>query len=322
MTGVWRALGGDGADNGVLWALGAGALPEIFDLATLNAVLAEWGKAAVSLPAFAQAALESGAASSAQVYRLLLAESRPSLMRSALRGLPEGAQRALAGRLLADPAFLHKLAFEQALTAGFSVHSEIQKRGEDFRDELGLVAANTLALCAANAALVWLVAPARVFGGSSLLDRLPNNAFQRAGPLHQYTAGSRAAGLLVRGAQAGAVGAAAGGAAALAGRAAENSMEYEASVPAPAPAEGALSLAGFLALSAHLRYQALGGLDRFLSFGCGNSRLALAASLGARVVNQGVGTMGPLVPFPGSRADAGESDVDETDSEEGRLAVA
>ena len=165
------------------WALGAGALPEVFDLATLNAVLAEWGKAAVSLPAFAQAALESGAASSAQVYRLLLAESRPSLMRSALRGLPEGAQRALAGRLLADPAFLHKLAAEQALTVGFSLYSEMKKRGEDFRDELGLVAANTLALCATNAALVWLVAPARVFGGSNLLERLPNNVFQRAGPL-------------------------------------------------------------------------------------------------------------------------------------------
>ena len=102
-------------------------------------------------------------------------------------------------------------------------------------------------------------------------------------------------------------------------------MEYESSVPAPAPAEGALSLAGFLALSAHLRYQALGGLDRFLSFGCRNSRLALAVSLGARVVNQGVGTMGPLVPFPGSRAEGGESDADETDAdetEEGSLAVA
>ena len=261
------------------------------------------------------------------MYRLLLAESRPSLMRSALRGLPEGAQRALAGRLLADPAFLHKLAAEQALTVGFSLYSEIKKRGEDFRDELGLVAANTLALCATNAALVWLVAPARVFGGSNLLERLPNNVFQRAGPLHQYTASSRAAGLIVRGAQATAVGAAAGGAAALAGRAAESSMDYEASVPAPAPAEGALDFARFTALSAHLRYQALGGLERLISFSCGNSRLALALAFGARAVNQGAGALvGGLAPFPAAPGGASEggSEAEETESEaeEGGLAMA
>ena len=261
------------------------------------------------------------------MYRLLLAESRPSLMRSALRGLPEGAQRALAGRLLADPAFLHKLAAEQALTVGFSLYSEMKKRGEDFRDELGLVAANTLALCATNAALVWLVAPARVFGGSNLLERLPNNVFQRAGPLHQYTASSRTAGLLVRGAQATAVGAAVGGAAALAGRAAESSMDYEASVPAPLPAKGALDFARFTALSAHLRYQALGGLERLISFSCGNSRLALALAFGARAVNQGAGALaGGLAPFPaapgGASEGGSESEETESEAEEGGLAMA
>ena len=85
--------------------------------------------------------------------------------------------------MMADPAFLQKLLMEQAITVGSSVWWEAQQRGDRFGRELDLVAVNTLSLCAANAAAVWMVSPDRSFGAphkmpwQKMLHSLPNNIF-------------------------------------------------------------------------------------------------------------------------------------------------
>lgn len=93
--------------------------------------------------------------------------------------------RGLVGRMMADPAFLQKMLMEQAITVGSSVWWEAEQRGDRFSSELDLVAINTLSLCAANAALVWMVSSDRSFGAphkmpwQKLLHSLPNNMFDR-----------------------------------------------------------------------------------------------------------------------------------------------
>ena len=87
--------------------------------------------------------------------------------------------------MMADPAFLQKMLMEQAITVGSSVWWEAEQRGDRFSQELDLVAINTLSLCAANAALVWMVSADRSFGAPNrmpwqkLLHSLPNNMFDR-----------------------------------------------------------------------------------------------------------------------------------------------
>lgn len=94
----------------------------------------------------------------------------------------------MVGRMMADPAFLQKMMMEQAITVVSSVWWEAQQRGEAFGRELDLVAINTLSLCAANAALVWMVSTNRSFGAPNKmpwqreLHSLPNNIFERCPP--------------------------------------------------------------------------------------------------------------------------------------------
>lgn len=72
--------------------------------------------------------------------------------------------RDIVGRLMADPAFVQKLAIEEALTIGSSLAWEWQQRRERFVRELDFVAINTLSLAGATAALVWLMSPNRASG--------------------------------------------------------------------------------------------------------------------------------------------------------------
>lgn len=72
--------------------------------------------------------------------------------------------RDIVGRLMADPAFVQKLAIEELLTIGSSLLWEYQQRRERFARELDFVAINTLALATSTAALVWLMSPNRASG--------------------------------------------------------------------------------------------------------------------------------------------------------------
>ena len=72
--------------------------------------------------------------------------------------------RDIVGRLMADPAFVQKLAVEEVLTIGSSLLWEVRQRRERFTKELDFVAINTLSLAAATGALVWLMSPNRASG--------------------------------------------------------------------------------------------------------------------------------------------------------------
>ena len=289
---------GEGADAGIFTF--TGDIPELFDLVTLQAVLAEWGKTITTLPGGLKAAVDLKLLSSSQLVGFLETEYRPHLGRTLLRRLPGPVSQALSGRLLADPAFLFKVALEQALTVGLSVRHELKTRGDAFREELDFVALNTLSLCAANAAMVWLMAPARVYGSLSknqlahALTALPNHVFDKSGALRRYSPTSRGAGLLIKSLQLGLVGAGAGAASAVGNRAllAANQArdpEYDTSVAIPDVATNAAGLGLFLASTANLRYQLLGGAERALAECCGSMGLRLGALSVLRVVNQAVG---------------------------------
>ena len=72
--------------------------------------------------------------------------------------------RDIVGRLMADPAFVHKLAVDEFFTIATSLTWEFRQRRERFMKELDFVAINTLSLAAATGALVWLMSPNRASG--------------------------------------------------------------------------------------------------------------------------------------------------------------
>ena len=72
--------------------------------------------------------------------------------------------RDIVGRMMADPAFIHKLAIEETLTICTALVWEVRQRRERFVKELDCVAINTVSLAAATGALVWLMAPNRASG--------------------------------------------------------------------------------------------------------------------------------------------------------------
>jgi len=202
--------------------------------------------------------------------------------------------------MMADPAFLQKMAMEGAITACGSLLWEVQQRGERFGRELDFVAINTLSLMAANACLVWSIAPSRSFGSPSklpwqqMLAKLPNNMSDTCGPQRVYTKGTRLASFFAKGAQLGAVGAAAGAAMGLGGKAAtalrrRSDPSFSPAVRSPTVAGGSVGMAVSLGAFSNARYQIVAGVDRYL-FGHSTflwSYLAFSGVL--RVISQGIG---------------------------------
>jgi len=111
-----------------------------------------------------------GLFSSAQLVRFLSMDVRPNATRAVQRSLPTALSRGFVGRLMADPAFCHKLFIENAMAIGFSIAYEMKIRGDRFAKEWDLAAINTVGLMAATTAAVWLVAPSRSYGS---LNKLP-----------------------------------------------------------------------------------------------------------------------------------------------------
>jgi len=271
--------GGDGGGGkarrlGVLALLRA-AVPELFDHLSIRAVLAEWYRVLADLPLAIRQAVEMGLFSSAQLTRFLSMDVRPSAARAATRALPTGAARELIGRLMADPAFLQKAAFEQALAFAASMAHEAHVRGDRLAAELDLALINSFGAAFAAGAAVWVTAPSRAYGSAAkmpwqrMLSELPHNVFDASGPLRQFSAGQRAAGFFASTARLALVGAAAGGATSALSAAAvslhqRSDASYAPSSPPPAVAASAGGLAAFMALNANLRYQLIGGVDRWL----------------------------------------------------------
>ena len=189
--------------------------------------------------------------------------------------------------MMADPAFAQKLAIESILASSASLFYEWRVRGDKFSSELDLVAINTLGLTGATAATVWLLAPTRSYGTlgnkfpfQQMLQGLPNCIFDVSGPLRQYSGQARVGSLFAKAAELSAVGAAAGAVTSLASSAAvelrrrgtpfsPGDASFEPSIPVPDLNRSSAGLGAFFAVNANLRYQMIGGLDRFL-FGHAN----------------------------------------------------
>ncbi|MQL97348.1 hypothetical protein Taro_030039 [Colocasia esculenta] len=103
-------------------------LQELFDRKFVDAVLQEWYKTMINLPAGLRQAYEMGFVSSAQMVRFLAINARPTITRFISRALPESLSREFIGRMIADPSFLYKLLLEQIATIGCSVWWELKNR--------------------------------------------------------------------------------------------------------------------------------------------------------------------------------------------------
>ena len=293
--------GGDGGGGAGWGAWGGGRNPfwravlaQLYDPGSLAAVMAEWGRAAADLPAALRASVGLGLFSSAELIRFLAMDVRPGAVRSLTRALPPHAARGFVGRLMADPAFAHKLAFEVGLSALWAVAWEAAARGPAFWSELDFVALNTVALAAAGAAGVCVTAPSRAMAGAArapwaaALAGIPNHAFEAGTPGRALALPGRLAALAARGGELAAIGGAAGAAMAGLGsglvslrRSVGGQPDWAPSVPVPSLASaGAMAATGGLVSNARL--QLLGGVDRVLSEHAATMAGYLAPSLALR----------------------------------------
>lgn len=307
---------GEGEGQGGLFA--RLPLPEMYDKLSLGAVFAEWMKTIADMPLILRRAVEMGLFSSAQLVRFFSMDVRPNIVRSISRSLPPAWARDFVGRLMADPAFMQKLIIESAFASAASLWYEYRARGDSFKKELDLVLINTLGMAVATASTVWLVSPTRSFGNvhkypwQQLLEQLPNCVFDASGPLRNYSAQMRAASFFTKAAELSAVGLLTGTLTSLLSSAVVSIRQkydpaFQPSVPIPEVARSSAGMAAFFATSANMRYQLLGGLDRYL-FGHANMLLTYmlasgAARLGAQAVGethrpffQGLPQPGPPAP--------------------------
>jgi len=285
---------GDG-DEAKSWI--RAVVAQLYDDKSINAVLSEWFRTAADLPGILRQSVAMGLFSSAQLVTFLQMDVRPSAARALTRVLPPRVSRDVVGRLMADPAFLQKVGFEQAFAAFGSLRWEYEARGGDrFWRELDLVAVDTLSVCAAALAASWLLAPSRaapsrpLFGaaGGASAAALPNHAFDASSPARRFSTGGRAASVAARGVELAAV----GGATTLAATAATSALvslrravgdkNFVPAAPAPSWSSAATAAAAF-GLFSNARLQALGGADRWLF----EHARSLAGGLGVSAVLRG-----------------------------------
>jgi hypothetical protein len=290
---------GDGEEGGYI-SLREG-IPETFEREAIQAVLAEWFKTIASLPAGLRMAVEMGVVSSAQLVRFMSVDVRPSVVRIVSRSTPQWASRAFVGRLMAEPAFLYKLGFEQAITIAAGTMYEVAHRGDRMKKEWDLAASNVAQMCVANLATVWMLTPSRSFGGvqkfgwQKALAAMPNNAFDRAGPLRPYTTATRIGSVVAKGAELSAVGVVIGSAFSGLNNVLVNSHKkkegnkWKPAVPVPDVKTSALGMGAFLGLSCNARYQLMGGADRWMTDRLTSLGSAITATALMRLSNNQVG---------------------------------
>jgi hypothetical protein len=243
---------------------------EVFDRKIVEAVMQEWYRTMSDLPAGLLQAFEMGLISSAQMVRYLSINARPTVARFVSRALPQTVSRAFIGRMIADPAFLHKMFFEQATTICCSAWWELNHRRDRIKQEWDLALMNVLTVSLCNAAIVWSLAPCRSYGTTfqfnlqNALQKLPNNIFERSYPLREFDMQKRIHSFFYKAAELCMVGMAAGAANGALSNLISSKKEGRSSVVVPSVSTSSLSYGAFLGLSGNLRYQILYGLERAL----------------------------------------------------------
>lgn len=270
-------------------------LQELFDKKFVDAVLNEWQKTMLDLPAGFRQAYEMGLVSSAQMVKFLAVNARPTTTRFISRTLPQVISRAFIGRMLADPAFLYKLLLEEVATVGTSVWWEIKNRKERIKEEWGLALINVLTAAACNAAVVWTLAPSRSYGNTfrfdlqNTLQKLPNNIFERSYPLREFDWQKRIHSLFYKATELCIVGVTAGALQGSLSNLMASRKSEKLSVYFPTISSNALGYGAFLGLYANMRYQLLCGVDQAMVNHFDVIGVVLVFSTALRILNVQVG---------------------------------
>ncbi|KHG04044.1 Ribonuclease 3 [Gossypium arboreum] len=269
--------------------------PELFDRKFVDAVLNEWHKTMMDLPAGFRQAYEMGLVSSAQMVKFLAINARPTTSRFISRTLPQAMSRAFIGRMLADPAFLYRLLLEEVATIGSSVWWELKNRKDRIKQEWDLAIMNVLTVAACNALVVWSLAPCRSYGNTfrfdlqNTLQKLPNNIFEKSYPLREFDLQKRIHSLFYKAAELCIVGLAAGAAQGSLSNFLASKKKEKLSVSIPSVSTNALGYGAFLGLYANLRYQLLCGFDQAMVNYFDVIGVALFFSTALRVLNVQLG---------------------------------
>ncbi|XP_019056832.1 PREDICTED: protein RETICULATA-RELATED 1, chloroplastic-like isoform X2 [Tarenaya hassleriana] len=270
-------------------------LAELFDRKFVDAVLNEWQKTMMDLPAGFRQAYEMGLISSAQMVKFLAINARPTTTRFISRALPHELSRAFIGRMLADPAFLYRLLLEQITTVGCSVWWELKTRKNRIKEEWDLALINVLTVSVCNAAVVWLLAPSRSYGNTfrfdlqNTLQKLPNNVFEMSYPLREFDLQKRIHSLFYKAAELSIIGLAAGTLQGSLSNFSASKKKDRVSVSVPSVSTNALGYGAFLGIYANLRYQLLCGFDRAMTNHFDVIRVALFFSTALRMLNVQLG---------------------------------
>lgn len=267
--------------------------------------MAERGVPLTSLPADLAAAVQAGTLGADALGRYL------HLVRPGGNRLLSWATTHWApfrNRILADEAFLFKLAAQEVIGNGTALVGEIAVRGPAIVDELEYVGADVAVGTVVEAAFVWLLAPltphartaaAAAAAGSPLrsaLSALPASVFEASAPGRVYSVGQRAASFFWTGGQYGAIGFGAG----LAGTAltygviqARRALDagYVPERPQPAVVPNSAAWAAFMAGSSNARFQAVDGVELAVGRAVGGRHPGVlrVAILGLRTANNLLG---------------------------------
>ncbi|XP_059455268.1 protein RETICULATA-RELATED 1, chloroplastic-like [Corylus avellana] len=285
---------GDEGDEGGLFRRRK-FIEELFDRKFVDAVLHEWQRTMMDLPAGFRQAYEMGLVSSAQMVRFLAINARPTNTRFISRALPEGISRAFIGRMIADPAFLYKLLLEEAATIGCSVWWELKNRKDRIKQEWDLALINVLTVATCNAIVVWSLAPCRSYGNTfqfdlqNTLQKLPNNIFEKSYPLREFDLQKRFHSFFYKAAELCMVGLSAGAVQGALSNVLASKKEGRLSVTIPSVSSNALGYGAFLGLYANLRYQLICGFDRSMANHFDVIAVALFFSTALRILNVQLG---------------------------------
>ncbi|WVY92469.1 hypothetical protein V8G54_031557 [Vigna mungo] len=258
---------GDEGDEGGLFRRRI-LFEELFDRKFVDAVLNEWQRTMMDLPAGLRQAYEMGLVSSAQMVKFLAINARPTTSRFISRRLPQTLSRSFIGRLLADPAFLYRFVLEEVATVGCSLWWELKNRKDRIKQEWDLALVNVLTAAACNALVVWSLAPCRSYGNTfrfdlqNTLQKLPNNIFEKSYPLREFDLQKRIQCFLFKAAELCMVGLSAGAVQGALSNTLASKKEGRLSVTVPSVSSNALGYGAFLGIYANLRYQLLCGFDR------------------------------------------------------------
>ncbi|KAJ7565819.1 hypothetical protein O6H91_02G076500 [Diphasiastrum complanatum] len=246
------------------------ALPEVFDRKIVEAVLREWYKTMTDLPAGLRQAFQMGLISSAQMVKFLSISARPTLARAVSRATPFSVSRGFIGRMIADPAFLYKILFEQITTIGYSLWQEIRHRGES--RSYGTVFKYNL---------------------QNTLQKLPNNIFDRSYPLREFDMKKRVYGFFYKAAELSLVGMIIGTAGVGLSEFCTAVRKQDAGIKSSAKLvkmqTSALGYGAFLGIFGNMQYQLLYGAERLMQEHFNHLSFLIICSSALRLFNIQIG---------------------------------